>query len=136
MSLPKPESQAQAPAHDLNILLVEDQVLIAMDVEAMLGDLGYDNVSAARASGEALSMIERAAPDLAVLDVNLGRDTSFPVAEELIRRKIPFIFATGYGDSSIIPSVFEKIPVVQKPYEAEMILAALSREQARLAGKV
>ena len=66
-------------------------------------------------------------PDLAILDVNLGVGTSVAVAEELQRLTVPFVFATGYGDSSFIPKAMRHIPVVRKPYSAEALTQALAR---------
>ncbi|HVK80816.1 MAG TPA: hypothetical protein VM915_09390 [Verrucomicrobiae bacterium] len=65
-----------------------------------------------------------------MLDVNLGSGNSFPVAEELERRKIPFIFATGYGDHTIIPKSLGHIPVVRKPYGPDALAATLARALA------
>ena len=62
----------------------------------------------------------------AILDINLGRDTSVPVAEELVRRGIPFVFATGYDDRSVVPDELLSIPVVRKPYDASALVKALS----------
>ena len=69
-------------------------------------------------------------PDLAVLDVNLGIGSSIPVARELARLGIPFIFATGYGDSTQIPSDLKSQPVLRKPYEATHLLDALAKLRA------
>jgi light-regulated signal transduction histidine kinase (bacteriophytochrome)/CheY-like chemotaxis protein len=110
---------------DLDILLVEDQMLIAMDVEQMLNDAGISSIVTVPSVSEALRRLKDFAPDVAILDVNLGAGTSGPVAEELRRRGIPFFFATGYGDRSMIPAGCEDVPVLPKPYESESLLAAL-----------
>jgi light-regulated signal transduction histidine kinase (bacteriophytochrome)/CheY-like chemotaxis protein len=109
----------------LPVLLVEDQILIAMDAEAMLGELGFTNVSTAASVTEALSRIETLAPAAAILDVNLGADTSLAVAEKLRQRRTPFLFATGYGDGSIIPEAFSDVRVIRKPYAAGELSASL-----------
>ncbi|MDQ0318861.1 light-regulated signal transduction histidine kinase (bacteriophytochrome)/CheY-like chemotaxis protein [Pararhizobium capsulatum DSM 1112] len=114
------------------ILLLEDQMLIAMDVESMLSDRGFANVIVTNSMNEALLIMRSQTPDAAILDINLGKDTSIPVAEELTRRGIPFVFATGYGESSIIPESLNSAPVVRKPYEIETVLDALS---TAIAGK-
>ncbi|MBT9370119.1 HWE histidine kinase domain-containing protein [Rhizobium sp. CSW-27] len=111
---------------DLDLLLVEDQMLIAADVEAMLAEQGLHKVTTAPSSAEALRQLKRATPDIAVLDVNLGSGTSLAVAEELSRRNVPFIFATGYSDQSVIPASFDA-PVVRKPYEATALIGAILR---------
>ncbi|CAI3802598.1 hypothetical protein DBADOPDK_03084 [Pseudomonas sp. MM223] len=64
-------------------------------------------------------------PDAAILDVNLGTGTSISVADELVRRQVPFLFATGYGDGISIPEHLNHVPVTRKPYDANSILASL-----------
>ncbi|WP_137932930.1 HWE histidine kinase domain-containing protein [Mesorhizobium comanense] len=113
-------------ADDLRVLLVEDQMLIAMDAENMLADQGISNVAVAASAADALQKLRAGAPHLAVLDINLGEGTSLPVAEELSRRGIPFVFATGYGDKSLIPSAFADVAVVRKPYNADALRRALT----------
>ncbi|MDQ0303286.1 HWE histidine kinase domain-containing protein [Ancylobacter polymorphus] len=113
------------PLSELGVLLVEDQMLIAMDVEMMLNDAGIDNVVTAPSAAEALRRLQDFTPDVAVLDVNLGAGTSAPVAQELQRLGVPFLFATGYGDRSMIPAGCEGVPVLPKPYESEPLMKAL-----------
>ncbi|AXV15589.1 signal transduction histidine kinase [Neorhizobium sp. SOG26] len=110
---------------DLELLLVEDQMLIAADVEAMLADHGINKVTTTPSAADAFRRLKEYTPDFAILDVNLGSGTSLPIAEELIRRDIPFVFATGYSDRSIIPSSFSA-PVVRKPYEAATLISAVT----------
>ncbi len=112
-------------APDIDLLLVEDQMLIAMDVESMLADNGITRVVTAASAADALRRLKDYTPDIAVLDINLGMTTSAPVAEELMRRNIPFMFATGYGDRSMIPEACRDAPVLPKPYEAEALVAAI-----------
>lgn len=114
-------------AADLRVLLVEDQMLIAMDVEATLLEHGATQVVTASSADEALAAIRKQAPDIGVLDVNLGSGTSIPVAEELRRRNIPFVFATGYGDGSTIPVELRSAPTVRKPYEGESLILTMER---------
>jgi len=71
--------------------------------------------------------IERNAIDAAILDINLGDQTSFPIADELAERSIPFLFASGYGEQARLPDQFADIPVLRKPYAAGMIAEELSR---------
>ena len=110
----------------LQVLLVEDQVLIAMDAEMMLADAGVDTVITASSSSDALNRLKTFTPSIAVLDINLGRDTSVPVAEELVRRGIPFVFATGYDDRSLVPDELLSVPVVRKPYDGSALVRALA----------
>lgn len=121
-----PATESQPLQAGLPVLLVEDQVLIAMDAEMMLADAGIDNVVTASSSADALNRLKTFTPPIAILDINLGRDTSVPVAEELARLGIPFVFATGYDDRSIVPEGFAEVPVVRKPYDSATLLKALS----------
>ena len=93
-------TETRLPA-GLDLLLVEDQMLIAMDAEAILADAGIGRVVTACSVADALEHI-RASLDVAVLDVNLGAGTSIPIAEELARRGVPFVFTTGYSGGTEI----------------------------------
>jgi light-regulated signal transduction histidine kinase (bacteriophytochrome)/CheY-like chemotaxis protein len=110
---------------DLPILLVEDQMLIALDAEMMLSESGMTNVVTVSSASEALTRLKDFRPAVAVLDVNLGVGTSIGVAEELQRMGTPFLFATGYGDTSAIPAEFADISIVRKPYSARELAAAI-----------
>lgn len=114
------------PLNDLEFLLVEDQMLIAADVESMLADHGVNRVTTTPSVSDALRRLKEFTPDVAILDVNLGSATSLPIAEELLRRDVPFIFATGYSDRSIIPASFSA-PVLRKPYEAGALIGAVRK---------
>lgn len=109
----------------VSVLLVEDQMLIAMDAEMMLGDAGLTHVVTVSSVNEALEKLKSFQPSAAVLDINLGNGTSIAIAEVLRRMGTPFIFATGYGDSSIIPEAFSDVRVVRKPYSGEDLAAAI-----------
>ncbi|WP_449410620.1 response regulator [Methylobacterium komagatae] len=99
------------------VLLVEDESLVAMMVEDMLVDLGCEVVMAMRLDkGVALARTETF--DVAVLDVNLGEGRSYPVADILLARCTPFLFATGYGSAGLEPA-YRSVPVLQKPYHVE-----------------
>lgn len=124
-----------APTHVISntlagkrVLLVEDQLVIALEAENILSERGA-HVDTAATVPEALRIIERAAPDLAMLDVNLGTGMSFEIADELQRRGIPYIFATGYGNDGAIPSGYAQVPVVRKPYQPDSLLERLNRLQ-------
>jgi len=119
--------RAPEVSRDLPIMLVEDEMLIAMDVEGMLADAGFAHVSTVNSAAEALKLIRRAPPALAILDFNLGDGTSLPVADELEELGVPFVFATGYGEGGIIPARFAEVPVVRKPYDVQTLLRALGQ---------
>ncbi|WP_216838508.1 HWE histidine kinase domain-containing protein [Falsiroseomonas tokyonensis] len=111
------------------VLVVEDETLLSLEVEATLRELGYEVVGPARDLGEALRLAatER---DLraAVLDVNLGgRERSFPVADLLQTRDVPYIFVTGYGSASALEGRdSDSTMVLRKPYARQALADALA----------
>ena len=81
-----------------------------------------------RPSTRRCASIERAKPDFALLDLNLGSENSIPVAEQAdASSSVPFMFATGYGERAPIPDELAAAPVVQKPYTRDVVEAALGR---------
>jgi CheY-like chemotaxis protein len=108
----------------LRVLVVEDEMMVLMNIEGALADLGCAAVSAAATADHALALVEAHGFDLAMLDVNLDGKTSYLVAEALARRAIPFVFSTGYGAHGI-ETRFADRPVLRKPYSDEQLGAAL-----------
>ncbi len=106
------------------VLLVEDEMCLAMMLQDVLEDAGYRVLKAARVSG-ALALAGTEAIDAAILDVNLAGKEVFPVADELRRRGVPFMFASGYGDRGL-PSPFRGSPMLQKPYDPVALEAMLA----------
>jgi CheY-like chemotaxis protein len=121
-----PISKVTDPIRGNRMLVVEDQLIIALDLEMLLLEQGAEEVKVFGTAAEALKSIARSRPDAAVLDVNLGHSTSFPVAQELMRLGVPFIFATGYGNEIEFPVELRSVPLVGKPYCAQMIRDALA----------
>jgi light-regulated signal transduction histidine kinase (bacteriophytochrome) len=119
------------PLANQRVLLVEDQFVIALDAEQILMDSGAGEVMIAATPAEAERMLAGPRPDIAVLDVNLGRTTSLSVAGRLRDMGVKFIFATGYGDSRMIPEEFREAPVVRKPYSAAALVAAIGDARRR-----
>lgn len=107
------------------VLILEDNLIIAMDAEAMMEQLGAKRVDVVATVRDALHIIEKAPPDFALLDINLGNETSIPVALKLRTLGIRFAFASGYGERAPLPPEVADIPVIQKPYMAETLLAAM-----------
>ncbi len=106
------------------VLVVEDEPLVAMMIEDMLTDLGYTVVGPAMQLADGLRLAETAQFDAAVLDINLNGARSFPVADVLQARGIPFLFATGYGGGEALEGRQE--PVIQKPYQMERLAEMLT----------
>lgn len=115
------------------VLVVEDEPFIAMTLEDMLTDFGCVVAGSVSQVSEALAVIARGEMDAAVLDVNLGNQKIDPVADELARRGCPFVFTTGYGRTGV-PAPHNKRGVVQKPFRAEELAAALTQELSRVPG--
>ncbi|WP_045161956.1 response regulator [Stutzerimonas stutzeri] len=99
----------------LRVLVVEDEALVGMLLEDMLSDIGCAHVEVLSRFADGLQAAETGSFDLAVLDVNLDGVASFPIAEQLIARNIPLLFATGYGVDGMDPR-FSDIPTLQKPF--------------------
>lgn len=101
----------------LRILLVEDEALVAMMIEDMLQGMGCTVVGIAGSVTEGLAFAADTDLELdgAVLDVNLGGEKVFPVAQRLKTRGVPFIFSTGYGAAGIVEE-FALTPILAKPY--------------------
>lgn len=106
------------------VIIVEDEFLVAMHIEDLLQQLGHTVVGTALRLGDALKLARSSDFDFAVLDVNLGTDLSFPVADLLRERVIPFIFVTGYGRAGIIQQ-HAATPTLQKPFEAPALRGAI-----------
>ena len=108
------------------VLVVEDETLLVMALEDMLDGLGLDVIGPAMNLSHALELSGRERFDAAILDVNLGGELSFPVADQLCERGIPFVFATGYG-MSVLESNYSSACILSKPFEFAALKTALSR---------
>jgi CheY-like chemotaxis protein len=117
----------------LRVLVVEDEMLVALDLAAMLSGLGCVVVGPAPNAAAALKFAQTAPLQGAILDVNLRGQPSFDLADELGRIGVPIIFATGY-DESFLPERFRNVPRVVKPIQratiAETMIAAFVPAQA------
>jgi CheY-like chemotaxis protein len=106
------------------VLVVEDESLVAMLIEDMLSDMGYEVVAVAARIDQALAIARSVVADLAILDLNLAGQRTDPVAEVLRARGIPFMFATGYGAAGVAQE-WSHVPVVQKPFQESELSHAL-----------
>jgi CheY-like chemotaxis protein len=107
------------------VLVVEDEMLVAMMIEDMLVELGFEIVGPATRLQRALDLAQGENFDFAVLDINLANERSFPVATVLRERGIPFVFATGYGSPGLNDS-FQGTTTLQKPFEQRQLESAIS----------
>ena len=121
--------------HGLRLLVVEDETLVAMMLEVMLEGFGCDVVGVAGTvkRGLAYASDQSLTLDGAILDVNLGGEEVYPVAQCLTDRGVPIVFCTGYGLKGLQPS-FAHIPTLAKPYLAEdlegLLLTALASHRS------
>lgn len=113
----------EKPLADRLILLVEDEMMVAMLLESALEAAGSVVVPAGHLE-QALRLAADCNVDAAVLDVNLHGKHSYPVADKLIERGIPFVFSTGYGDVDLI-KLYPNRPVLAKPYRPAELISVL-----------
>jgi CheY-like chemotaxis protein len=119
---------ADDPLRGQRVLVVEDEYLIATDIAEALAELGATVVGPVGSVKEALRRIEAEGElDGAVLDINLGQEKVFPVADALIARHVPFVFATGYSNAAV-PDRYTRIPRCEKPVQIRTV-ANLLKEQ-------
>lgn len=108
------------------ILVVEDEMLVLLNVEDMLADLGCTSVSVAATVDQALALIAAQTFDAAMVDVNLNGRKSYLVADALAARGVPFVFSTGYSGESLDDGHRDR-PVLGKPYREVDLVEVLKR---------
>ncbi len=107
------------------VLVVEDEYFVADDLALAFEELGAEVVGPVPTRDKALAVLDSGtAIDVAVLDINLQGEAAFPVADALIERGIPFVFATGYGPSAV-PAAYEGVPRWEKPFDSTKLAQAL-----------
>jgi len=111
----------------LRILVVEDQILLADLAQDMLMDAGASDVLIASGVKDALAALTNGQSiHAAVIDLNLGDHFGDSLADTLLSQKVPFIFVTGYGRDALLGEHLKHVPLLPKPYTAEMLIEALS----------
>jgi CheY-like chemotaxis protein len=108
-----------------DILIIEDNFIIALDLEETLRRLGAQKVRAVSNVAAALAAIEERTPRFALLDVNLGVETSFEAAARLVALGVPFAFMTGYGENAPFPHDLAHVARVRKPFTQQSLAAVL-----------
>ncbi|MEB0093031.1 HWE histidine kinase domain-containing protein [Pseudomonas sp. CCI4.2] len=106
------------------VLVLEDNIIIALEAEDILLKLGAQEVDITSRVIDALRIIDQTPPSFALLDFNLGSETSLPVALSLKQKKIPFAFATGYGNELRVPAELAGVAIIKKPYGVESFLVS------------
>lgn len=139
--IPEPPVPAPSPSpatvktlEGSRVLLLEDQILIAMETEDALLECGVAEVHTAASAQMAREILATTTPDAAILDINLSGETSVEIARLLAGKNIPFVFATGYADHSLTMEEFGDVPTVRKPYSIQAITEALNRATLQAKG--
>jgi CheY-like chemotaxis protein len=107
------------------LLVVEDEMMVLLHIEDTLADLGCTSVSAASTVDQALDLINAHDFDAAMVDVNLDGRKSYPVADALAARGVPFVFSTGYSGQTLDDGYRDR-PVLGKPYREADLVAVLA----------
>jgi CheY-like chemotaxis protein len=116
----------------LRVLIVEDEMTVALLMEDLLVELGHEVVGMAMRLPLALALAERLEFDLAILDINLDGQMSFAVADILVAREVPFFFASGYGAPGLeLP--YRNHRMLPKPFDRDTLHDAL---QAHFDGRL
>jgi len=115
----------------LRVLVVEDEMMVSMLIEDMLADMGCHVVGPASRLDEAIELSKVSQIDCAVLDVNLGGQPIFPLADILREKGCPFAFATGYGDAGL-READRGAPVLQKPFREGDLARVLGELRAKV----
>jgi len=121
----------QEALRGLRILIAEDNVFAALELEQTLRDFGCEPVGPVASVAEALRLVRETPLDGALLDVDLRGERCFPIAEELRRRDIPVVFATGYDEQDLIPQTLTAAPRLRKPYMTSELQRAIVQAFAR-----
>lgn len=115
------------PGLPSDVLIVEDNFIIALDTEMILRELGVVSVRLAASAPAALRTIEAQLPDFALIDVDLGDSSGYDVAAALAKHGVPFAFATGYAELQAPPPHLKNAIVVGKPYTMDSLRELLQR---------
>jgi DNA-binding NarL/FixJ family response regulator len=108
-----------------HVLLMEDNALVAMDVEASLRDFGCEVIGPFDSAAGAIAAVKTEKPQVAVLDINLNGHPSFELADALALAEVPFVFLSGHS-RLFLPTRHRERPFVAKPYLARILRAALA----------
>ena len=128
------DEPAQRPTLSGTVLVLEDNMVIALDASDILTEAGAADIKLASGVKNALDLVAEYDFSFALLDVNLGDETSLPVAEALHEKGIPFVLATGYGQAESIVAQYPKCPIVMKPFTSDSLRDQASRAIAAAGG--
>lgn len=123
-----------AQSAGMKFMIVEDEVLVAMDLADMLSDLGHEVVFTESSVNRAIKTAEDETIEMAILDINLRGEMSFPVARVLRDRGVPVIFASGYGRKGLTED-FRDAHVLTKPYGLDALASAVEKARTTCIGQ-
>jgi CheY-like chemotaxis protein len=115
------------PLKGLSVLLLEDNMIIAMEGEHLLRDLGAAVVFTASSIARAETILRTKRLDFAVLDIHIGHETSLKFAGSMEQARIPFVFASGYGDDANLGAPYSPARTVTKPYTLDSLQPMIRR---------
>jgi CheY-like chemotaxis protein len=127
----KPAAATPPLAMPADVLIVEDDAIIAIDFEDAIRGLGVPTVRVASTVAAALKVIAIRPPDFALLDIGLGTDTSFEIADRLDALGVPFAIVTGYRSDAVFLSRFANRPLLSKPYSMDELISVLKNWRAK-----
>lgn len=120
-----PEPTPRGPLQGRRILVVEDDYITAFDIKAELESIGAEVMGPVPDLAGALDLLASGSePDAAILDINLGGELVFPLADILRDRQVPFVFATGY-EAEAIPKDYARLPCFEKPLDVGQLARVL-----------
>jgi CheY-like chemotaxis protein len=125
-------SSTRVPA---DVLVVEDDAIIALDFEDTIIGFGVKSVRTAGSVARALQLIDERAPEFALMDIGLMQEKSFAIAERLEALGIPFAFVSGYDGAGALPAAFAQRPRLPKPCTSDELGAVLKRAMVGRAGR-
>ena len=125
-SSPPLDSKDSAPTTG-HILIIEDKLLLALELEKFLESFGFPLVDTAPTVKQAMKLLDQKGYILGILDINLKHENSFLVAEYLLARRIPFLFTTGYDSKFSVPDTLKHVPMLKKPIDGEQLHTAIQQ---------
>ncbi|ABW30833.1 HWE histidine kinase domain-containing protein [Acaryochloris marina] len=120
-SMSTPQNEEEPDIAPGTVLLVEDNMLLALEMENLLESLGFSDIDTAPRVKQAIKLLDQKQYIMGILDINLKDENSFGVAEELIKRRIPFLFTTGYNSKFTLPESLATVPMLKKPIDGNQL---------------
>lgn len=124
---PSPQERKDSELNAGRILIVEDNMLLALEMENMMESLGFVKVDTAPRVKQALKLLNQEDYILGILDINLKEENSFTIAEQLLVQQIPFLFTTGYDSTFNIPEALAHVPILKKPIDGDQLNTAIQQ---------